>query len=876
MSKHFAPLFFLVFYSAALAQNPWSEPAARALPTAGVRDIVPDQYRAVQLDFEAMKTLLCGSALPNPAPVEVWLPLPDGRFGRFRAVETPVMAPALQARYPDIRCFSGVGLDDPGASVKMNISPQGFQASVQSDRGTILIDPYIRADRRDYMAYDRDDFFDPRLAVRPACADPLRASDIGTAATERGTESADGFLRRYRLAISCTGEYVKFHGGTTAGALAALNNAVNRLNQVYERDFSISFQLVARNDTLIFTDPATDPFTNNDGFAMMGENTTVCNERLGTGQFDIAHVFSTWSGGGVAGLRTVCTNSKARGATGSTSPTGDRFVIDYAAHEIGHQFGGNHTQNNDNCNRSNNSAVEPGSGSTIMGYAGVCSPSIQSRSDDYFHGISVGEINRFITAGAGNNCPVKIETGNRPPAVGAGRDYVIPRLTPFALTGTAEDADGDTLTYCWEQMDNEVGKMPPQSNNQAGPMFRSRKPATTSTRVFPQMSVILLNSASTWERLPAVGRPLKFQFTVRDNNAGGGVSVFDNMTLTVAGNAGPFAVKSPNTALTWYSGENQVVAWDVAGTDTVPVLCPYVRIRLSANGGNTFPFILADSVPNNGSFEFTVPEILSDACRVLIEGYDNVFFDVSNANFKIESGLTRLIATAEIIDPVVCHNAAQGRIAVYATGGAPGPYQYSLNGGLPQTSNIFSGLAPGKYVVTASNGSGITARTDTIRISNPEALDFSANFIDNSLFVNALGGSGPYEYSLDSINWKNKAIFVDLLENRYKVRVRDANGCVVSKTVDRSVGTAETLAEWGLTFGPNPGAGLFELRFERMPTQLQARVFNAGGQLVHERAFERGDQTVYHLDLRDQAPGLYVLRLTDGPRAGSIRVGVLR
>jgi len=638
------PILLLLLCSCALqGQSLWTATPENNIPAYGERRIKPQHYLAVKLNLDELTPVL--SAAPerfsaNAAEADTYLsvPMPDGSMQNFRLLESPVMAPELQSRYPEIRCYTGYGVDNPAASLKCDLTPWGFHGMVTiPGQSPVFIDPYQHGNRDYYVVYYKKDYVIGKNDHFLPCETP----DNGMVEIKENfnAEAGDCKLRRYRLALACTGEYATFHGGTKPLVMAAMNTSMNRVNGVYERENTVTLQLVPKNDTLIFLNATSDPYTNNNGGTMLGQNVTTCNNRIGTANYDIGHVFST-GGGGIAGLGVVCASGKAQGVTGSDMPIGDPFDIDYVVHEMGHQFGAEHTQNND-CNRVAGSAVEPGSGSTIMGYAGICAPDVQLHSDDYFHGLSLQQIGAFLV-GSGNTCAVKINTGNNSPTVNGGADYVIPKSTNFALTATGSDPDGDALTYCWEQMDPEFATMPPVATSATGPLFRSFKGTSSPTRYFPNLTDILSNTNPTWEVLPSVARTMKFRVTVRDNKAGGGCTSEDNVVVTVAGAAGPFVVTAPNTAVTWYVGETKTITWSVNGTNAAPVSCANVRILLSTDGGLTFPTVLAASVPNNGTANIVVPNQVSNTCRVKVEAIGNIFFDISNQNFTILYSTTPL------------------------------------------------------------------------------------------------------------------------------------------------------------------------------------------------------------------------------------------
>jgi subtilisin-like proprotein convertase family protein len=599
---------------------------------------LPRSFQAIRLQAEALSALLdpAPSRFEQPlqAGTELTLPDSEGVWRRYRVWSSPVMASGLAARYPEIRTWIGVDVEHSARRLILDQGPRGLHAMItcpgEPDQ---FLDPW---DHRDgtgpLIAYSRTAVL---LEDRPLfrCHTPPGEPESGD---QQRSAATDDHLRTYRLALACTGEYGTFHGGSIAGVLAAMVTTMHRVNGIYERDFGLRMELVDGNDQLIFLNPATDPFDNGDIGSMLSANQQLCDQVIGTANYDIGHVFGT-AGGGLATLFGPCNaNTKARAATGLSNPAGDPFDVDYAAHEIGHQFGGNHTFNN-SCsgNRNNATAWEPGSGSTIMAYAGICAPNVQSFSDAYFHGGNQAEVRQFTVNGNGNTCPQLFPSGNGAPQVDAGPDRVIPHSTPFELHAQGWDPDGDTLSYCWEQFNPQIGTMPPAGNNGQGPLFRSLPPSLAPVRVFPPLPSIIQNQSPEWEVLPAVARILSFRVTARDNHPLHGRWSQDAIQLTVSGSAGPFRVTEPDLPLIWTIGDTVVVGWDVAGTDLPPVNSPEVDILLSTDGGYTYPIILGQALPNQGLAMVVTPYAPGAACRVRVQGHGHIFFDISDSDFSI-------------------------------------------------------------------------------------------------------------------------------------------------------------------------------------------------------------------------------------------------
>ena len=627
----------------------WTTVAAIPIPlSAGRAWARPERYHAVRLQLAALTNRLARAPreealLAGAPPEEFTLPLPEGGFARFHIAESPVMEPGLAEQFPDIRTYIGQGIDDPHATVRLDWTPAGFHAQVRSPEGGFYIDPWTQGDTQHYSSYRRRDLAPPPDAFECHFTGDETAAKRGTTSTP-GVLRAGPTLRTYRAAIAATVEYTSFHGNTKPLALAAIVTALNRVNGVYETELGIRMVLVSNNINIVYQGAQnSDPYNNRLASLLLTQNQSNLDSVIGSANYDIGHVFNT-GGGGLAFLGCVCQNGdKAKGQTGSSSPNGDPYWIDFVAHEMGHQFGANHTFNGTggSCagvNRNGPTAYEPGSGSTIMAYAGICggNDDLQSNSDAYFHFASFDEIIDYITTGAGNNCPVASPTTNTAPTVSAGPAYTIPRLTPFALTATGGDPDGDPLTYCWEQRDLGAAQEATAADNGTSPIIRSFSPSTNATRTVPRLSNLLANTTVLGEKLPSLARSMKFRVTARDNKPGGGGVNTDDVTITVVTSAGPFAVTAPNTTLTWAA--TATCTWAVANTHLAPVNCAAVNILLSTNNGLSFPIALALGVTNSGTNIVILPGIATTNARIKVEAVGNIFFDVSNTRFTLTPG----------------------------------------------------------------------------------------------------------------------------------------------------------------------------------------------------------------------------------------------
>jgi len=649
----------------------WTVSTEANIKLTGKRQIIPQKYLTFKLNGTALKDKLFSSpsekkVIINESTSIVTLPLPNGTIQKFKVVESPIMEPGLASQFPDMKTFSIKGIDDPYANGKLDWNEFGFHGMVRTVNGDFFIDPYGVGNITDYITYYTKDFVkDPsqrlpevgvitNTANSQGSTDPKKKGEsealVNSVSSPAGCIATQ--LRTYRLAIACTGEYAVaatgFASPTIAQTLSKIVTSVNRVDGVYETEVDVRLVLIATETMVIFTDAATDPFSgNNNANTLITESQSVITNTIGSANFDIGHTFST-GGGGLANLGVVCQNgSKASGITGSPSPVGDAYDIDYVAHEMGHQFGSNHPFNSiiSNCgggNRNASTSVEPGSGITIMAYAGICgSDDISAHSIAYFHAISYDEIVGYTHSVNGNACAVTSTTGNQAPVVTGSGNHVVPVSTAFILSGSATDPDGDTLTYSWEETDAGLSGGPWNSGSR--PYFRSYTPTTTATRSFPSSAVVATGNytGTKGEYAPPTAQILHFRLTARDNKQGGGGVCYALNTVTVDA-SGPFSLAYPSTSgITWYQNGQETVTWNVNGTNVAPVSCDSVRVSISYNGGVTYSVMLNSTV-NDGTELIPVPTVTTPitTCRIKIEAIGNIFYDISNNNFTISNILT--------------------------------------------------------------------------------------------------------------------------------------------------------------------------------------------------------------------------------------------
>ncbi|RKZ64970.1 MAG: hypothetical protein DRQ44_08645, partial [Gammaproteobacteria bacterium] len=635
--------------------NVWSDEPELSIQLRGNVPVYK-KYRYLRADLSKLKGVMSVAPLERTAAAESYidLPLPDGATQTFVIEESPILAPGLAAKYPEIKTYRVRSVDDASITGRLDMMPTGFHGYLTTDRGVVFINPDA-TDSNYYRSFYKHENQSDKSRQFSCGVESDSSSESFVSRQQKTSARIENELLTYRLAVGTTYEYSRaVAGANVPNTQAEIITAINRVNEIFTRDLGISLQLIAGNDQLISTTLGGLP--NADTIALLLRSQAYIEGVIAPADYDVGHIFSTGAGGR-AGLGVVCDSIsndpldpyKSKGVTGVPDPVGDPYYIDYVAHELGHQFGANHTFNGttDNCgdvNRNAATAFEPGSGSTIMAYAGICgdeniqtsSASAGGISDDMFHAGSIAEILAFTRAGLGNTCDVLTTPGNTPPNAEAGNNFTIPGFTPFELTGTV-DVNQANLTYQWDEMDIGTATTAATLGTDLGdnPLFRSFPPTSKAVRTLPRIAA-LKGSGDRAERLPSLNRTMNFRLTVRSQD--GGLDE-DDMQVTVNEDSGPFTVL---TALTDPIEidvlQQQVIEWNAACTELAPVNCANVDILLSTNGGATFATTLLAATPNDGEETVTFPDISSSNAYIKIACSDNIFFDINDQKITLGQG----------------------------------------------------------------------------------------------------------------------------------------------------------------------------------------------------------------------------------------------
>lgn len=739
------------------------------------RNAMPNKATFYHLDLNAFKNIINGA--PDRfsginSNVIVYFPMPDGNLEKFEVYESSIMAPSLQAQLPNIRTYVAQGIDDPTAYMRFSVTQFGLHTmTLSGNRSTAYIDPYT-TDRAYYIVYDRNSLgADPQPFECLTEVDEEQLPSLHQSSASNIEAVDDQKFRTFRLAQTCTAEYGNIFATTPGNEfndiMAQMTITINRVNSVYEVDLGITLQFIAQQNLLVFWGN-----TNSDPWNGEYNNTTqnFLNSTLNNNDYDIGHNFNTSGGGNAGCIGCVCVNGqKGSGMTGRANPTGDPFDIDYVAHEMGHQFGGYHVMNTCSRSGSGQTEVEPASGSSIMGYAGICPTNVQMNSDAHFNYVNVRDISQNVKTG-NSTCAAITNITNSPPTANAGPDYTIPKGTAFVLTGTATDPDGmASLTYEWSQNDpaQSPGNAAPQPTYTVGPMYRAKMPVTVSERYFPRLtSVVKNNLTPTWEVTPSVGRIMNFSFMVRDNDVQGGQTADDLMKVTVDGNSGPFTVTSQTSNITWNEGTTETITWNVANTNNAPVNCSNVDILLSLDSGYTYPFTLASGVPNNGSANITVPTgAATTTARIMVKGSNNVFYALNSSIFTIQASEFVMNFAPSATNNDVCapgtatynftYNTFLGfnQVTTFSATGNPPGTTVTFNPATAQNDNTpvtitISGITPamvGSYNITVT-GTASTVTKNTNITLNVYSATFNTTTL-NSPSNGATGVLAPYNFT---------------------------------------------------------------------------------------------------------------------------------
>lgn len=687
-------------------------------------------YETFRVNPGTLSQILSSAPMQTPGLKKfavIGLPTPDGHTAQFKIVESPTMSDALSKRIA-VKTYKVVGIDDKHATGRLDWGINGFHGIITSPNGSYTIDP-PRVGVKDYVvAYYYRDNFTPKNGFMCLTPSSFGHNERDGHAQRVLVPLAGATMKTTRLAVNANGEYTAFYGGQTQ-AEAGVVTTVNRLNQVYENEAAIHFNLTY---VKAWTDPNTDPFTNGDHNAMIGQNQAELDATVGDANYDIGHVFST-TFGGLAALNSVGrAGIKALGSSGLPEPVGGLFDTWVVSHETGHQWGSPHTFAF--CG-SSTPGVEPGSGSTILSYAGICAPAdnVQSQPDPYFHGFSLVEIQRWRNDARSGG--VEAATGNSIPTADAGADFTIPQNTPFKLTGIATDANSDALTYSWEQYDEG-----------ADATFRSLPPSASATRFLPKLSTVLSGGTDKWEPAIVTDRTLTMRVTVRDNRAGGGGTAQDEMKLSVSG--APFQVTSPNGAASWNGGSQQTITWNVGGGTATNVNILFSQD--GANYGTGGATMLLANTPNDGTQQVTIPQIATTTGRIIVEAVGNIYYSVNSGNLTVTPTQVPILTDFTLASAsVVGGFTTQGTVEVdFAGAGAQEVTMSSSNPNatVPATVTIPTGQLSKNFTinttaVTSEQSTVITAKLRSV--TKTRSLQITRDVGPESLTVNprVIGGS---------------------------------------------------------------------------------------------------------------------------------------
>jgi hypothetical protein len=856
------------------------------------RESFPTEFNLYQVNIESLKLSLLSAPdrkVTAKSSTIISLPSVKGNMERYEVYEASNFDTELQAQFPNIRSYVGVGIDDRTAQVRISLDPRGIQAMIfRAGQRNEFVEPYSQ-DGSVYAVYNSSRT-KGKLPFTCSTQDNEIANNIST----ETLRSSNGVLKTFRLAMSCTAEYANYFGATSSAqsglVLAAYNASMTRVNGIYEIDLAIHMNITANSTNVIYYSATTDPYSDaaaGSSGSWNGELQTTLTNVLGVSTYDIGHLFGASGGGGNAGcIGCVCSTDGSKGSAFTSPsdgvPAGDNFDVDYVAHEMGHQFGGNHTFSHGTENNAVN--IEPGSGSTIMAYAGITGATdVQAHSDPYFAYRSILQIQTNLLS---KTCSINTTITHGTPVVNAGADWTIPKGTPFKLTGSATDSGGSTsLTYCWEQNDdastglgaaNSLGATGSlvSTTKTTGPNFRSKNPETVPYRYMPKLQSVLNNTLTAdWESVSSVARNLNFALTVRDNVVGGGQTNTDAMVVTVNASVGPFDVTSQNTdQLIWAQGSSQTITWTVNSTTSL-VGSTNVDILLSTDGGQTYTTSLASGVPNNGSYAITVPNITSPNCRVMVKPTGNIYFDINTKNIAIGNYIYQTQNsctdyTFQVGTPIA-ENAGS-----YAGLGFTITDSFTLtdinirpNLTHPNAGNLYFGyrhpsqtsgvtrLSSGSCTGSANINLLYDSQGSAVNCANTTSLAPTLPLDPFTPFV-GLNSAGQWVFFL-----------TDVVVGDGVVGTFNSVTFNLCKSESVPVLKSETFGLTDFSLYPNPNNGNFTVQFSsETSSDVNVTVHDLRGRQVYTKSFQNNGLFNQELKLNNTSSGIYLVTVQDGNR----------
>jgi hypothetical protein len=863
LMKHFiyASLFLLASFAQA-QQNYWQSDGTEQT------DKLKKSATSYQLDLDQFK-----QALYSASESTIQMPNANGDLTTYKVKEFSNFSEGLSAKYPSIKSYRGTALNKAGSTVSISISNDHIQALIMSaEKGTFIVEQ-AEKNTNNYLFYSKNQI---NAGEEVKCLNEM--ADITSEGNTTSLDTDDNTLRTYELVATVDGEFSQFHGGTMESSLAAINDLLAFINPIYERDLAIHLELIDNNDDLVFLDPDTDPYTVqgtgvNATVDLSSQVQSVITDSIGESNYDLGIIFSPQVQGGFSGcISCVCANGFKGGAVaGPTSggPEGFAYAM-IIAHEMGHQFGANHTFSRD---EGTNASQEPGSGTTIMAYAGATQfYDVQPASDGMFQHYSIQQISNYVVT---TNCATEEELNNSTPSVDAGSDYTIPSGTAFKLEADASDPDaGDELTYSWEQAndnDDQLGSYHfPSPTSYSSPNYRVFLPTTDSFRYFPKFDAVLNGSLfKQWEMTPTVARSLDFVVEVRDNNSEGGQTASDDMEVYVLGNAGPFQVSSIEEFDGFELGETHNLEWDVSGTNSAPINAANVNILLSTDAGENFDTIVQNTA-NDGEEEITMPNMDVDEAYILVEAANNIFYAASPA-FSIGSKISLDCADYSSDSPV----------DISSINGQPTPIVINVSdqGTIEDLEIQFEleNTVINDLLIVA--GTPFDPQGKVVYFPNPDcstgaASDYNITFDSEGnspyAFCGELDGKNvqPLLLDLSEYNGQNRAGTYQFIVYRINGAPSGSVNSVTLNFCDKeqvNLSVEDKTAANEFKVYPNPSSGTVNISTEGFTGETDLSVFSITGKKVFEKSYKTMRQNT-SINLSNLATGVYLMKVNNGDK----------